>query len=123
MNIQSENIPLQPPMLELLYYAAMCIIDPMHNLFLGTAKKMFKIWCENDILAKEKLQEVQERIENVEVVSNHGGFTASQWKNWVLYYSLFALEGILGEEHINCWQNFALACRHLCKRALPKQIS
>ena len=91
MNIQSENIPLQPPMLELLYYAAMCIIDPMHNLFLGTAKKMFKIWCENDILAKEKLQEVQERIENVEVVSNHGGFTASQWKNWVLYYSLFAL--------------------------------
>ena len=122
-------------LLELPYYGSvtMCVIDPMHNLFLGTAKKilMFKIWCENDILAKEKLQEVQERIENVEapsdlgrlpgnLSSNHGGFTASQWKNWVLYYSLFALEGILGEEHINCWQNFVLACRHLCKPSITK---
>ena len=49
-------------LLELPYYGSvtMCVIDPMHDLFLGTAKKMFKIWCENDILAKEKLQEVQE---------------------------------------------------------------
>ena len=120
-------------LLELPYYGSvtMCVIDPMHNLFLGTAKKMFKIWCENDILTKEKLQQVQERIGNVEapsdlgrlpgnISSNYGGFTASQWKNWVLYYSLFALEGILGEEHINCWQNFVLACRHLCKACITK---
>ena len=120
-------------LLELPYYGSitMCVIDPMHNLFLGTAKKMFKIWCENDILTKEKLREVQERIETVEapsdlgrlpgnITSNYGGFTASQWKNWVLYYSLFALEGVLGEEHINCWQNFVLACRHLCKPCISK---
>ena len=31
---------------ELLYYASveMCIIDPMHNLFLGTAKRVFTKW-------------------------------------------------------------------------------
>lgn len=44
-------------LLELSYYGSviMCVIDFMYNLFLGIAKKMFKIWCENDILIKEKL--------------------------------------------------------------------
>lgn len=120
-------------LLELPYYGSitMCVIDPMHNLFLGSAKKMFKIWCEDGFLTKEKLREVQKRIENVEapsdlgrlpgkISSNYGGFTASQWKNWVLYYSLYALEGILGDEHVNCWQNFVLACRHLCKPCITK---
>ena len=92
---------------------------------------MFKIWCENDILTKEKLRELQERIATVEapsdqgrlsgnISSNYRGFTASQWKNWVLYYSLYALEGVLDEEHVNCWQNFVLACRHLCKPCITK---
>ena len=120
-------------LLRLPYYGSitMCVIDPMYNLFLGTGKKMFKIWCERDILSKEKLRQVQDRIETVEapsdlgrlpgnITSNYGGFTASQWKNWVLYYSLYAFEGILEEEHVNCWQNFVLACRHLCKPSISK---
>ena len=95
------------------YYGSitMCVINPMHNLFLGTAEKTFKIRCESDILSKEKLQD---RIETVEapsdlgrlpenISSNYGGFTVSQWKNWVLYYSLNAVEGILEEEHVNCY--------------------
>ena len=43
-------------LLELHYYGSitMCVIDPMHNLFLGTANKMFKLWCEKDILTKNK---------------------------------------------------------------------
>ena len=120
-------------LLELPYYGSitMCVIDPMHNLFLGTAKKMFKIWCESDILTKQSLQEVVERIQRVDapsdlgrlpgnISSNYGGFTANQWKNWVLYYSLYALEEVLSEEHIRCWQNFVLACRHLCKPCITK---
>lgn len=37
-------------LLELPYYASieMCIIDPMHNLFLGTAKRVFTKWIEDD---------------------------------------------------------------------------
>ena len=88
---------------------------------------MFKIWCESDILSKEKLQEVHYRIETVEapsdlgrlpgnINSNYGGFTASQGKNWVLYYSLHAVEGILEEEHVN----FVLACQHLCSPSISK---
>ena len=91
---------------------------------------MFKIWCENDILTKQNVQ-VEERIHKVDapsdlgrlpgkISSNYGGFMASHWKNWVLYYSLYALEGVLSNEHICCWQNFVLACRHLCKPCITK---
>jgi len=97
--------------LELPYYGSitMCIIDPMHNLF-WNMKKMFKIWCENDLLTTANLRTVNECIEKVEapsdlghlpgnIRSNYGGFTADQWKNWVLYYSMYALEGISSEKH------------------------
>ena len=88
---------------------------------------MFKIWCESDILPKEKLREVHDRIETVEdpsdlgrlpgnINSNYGRFTASQGMNWVLYYSLYAVEGILEKEHVN----FVLACRHLCRPSISK---
>lgn len=49
-------------LLQLPYYGSItkCVIDPMHNLSLGMAKKMFKVWCENDIFIKKNLQEVEE---------------------------------------------------------------
>ncbi|CAB3990576.1 Hypothetical predicted protein [Paramuricea clavata] len=37
-----------------------------------------------------------------------GIYTAEQWKNWTLVYSLYALKDILGDEHLNCWQAFVL---------------
>lgn len=33
---------------------------------------------------------------------------------------MHALEGILTEEHIHCWQHFVLACRHLCRSSITK---
>ncbi len=42
------------------------------------------------------------------------GFTADQWKNWVLYYSIVALRGVVTGEYLECWQHFVLACRVLC---------
>lgn len=49
---------------ELPYYARvkMCIIDPMHNLFLGTAKRVFTKWVEDDIITKTGLETIQRRI-------------------------------------------------------------
>ena len=92
---------------------------------------MFKIWCENDLLTKANLRKLNKRIEKVEapsdlgrlpgnIRSNYGGFTADQWKNRVLYYSMYALEGILSEEHVHRWQNFVLACRYLCSSCISK---
>ena len=47
------------------------------------------------------------------ISSNHGRYKASQWKNWALIYSIYALHGLLPEEHLNCWHTFVMACRLL----------
>ena len=61
---------------------------------------MFKTWIEIDILTVEKLAEIDQKIVNTQIPldygslptknisSNYGGFTAEQWKNWTLIYSL-----------------------------------
>ena len=92
-------------LLELPYYEAiqMCAIDPMHNLFLGTAKRVFSKWIESDIIGKAGLENIQSRIEEIStssdigrlpgnIKSNYGGYTAAQWKNFVLLYSMYALK-------------------------------
>ena len=46
------------------------------------------------------------------------GFTADQYKNWVILYSIPCLYGLLGDEHVECWRLFVLSCRLLCKRPI-----
>ena len=46
------------------------------------------------------------------------GFTADQWKNWTTVYSVFALKGVLPDNHLECWRHFVLACNYLGKRVL-----
>ena len=116
--------------LELEYFDAVrfCAIDPMHNLFTGTAKKVFSQWVKNDILKRKALDEIDEKIKHTSsssdlgrlptrIASNYGNFTADEWKNWTLYFSIYALDGILPSVHLKCWQTliFVLACRLICK--------
>ena len=54
------------------------------------------------------------------ISSNHGSYTADQWKNWTLVYSIYALKDILEAEHRKCWQAFVLACGYLCKPVLSQ---
>ena len=88
----------------------MCIIDPMHNLLLGTAKNMVGIWKSKEILTSSDFILIQERANSFITPSNIGrvpskiasgfsGFTAEQWKNWTVYFSLYALKGILPGPH------------------------
>lgn len=109
------------------------VIDPMHNLFLGTAKTMMKnIWLKRDIITHEQLNIIQSRIDNLKVPSdlgripkkissNFSGFTAEQLKNWVLLYSMYALRGILSQDEYHCWQAFVLACFLICRRTICMQ--
>ena len=30
-------------------------------------------------------------------------YTAEQWENWTSIYSLYTLEGIFGDNHLQCW--------------------
>ena len=100
------------------------IVDPMHNLFLGTAKRLMETWLELSLLTRTKLEEVQKKVDASRVPSNMGrlplkiekffsGFTAEQWKNWVTVFSPFALFGHLPTAHYKSWLNFVKACKLL----------
>ncbi|CAB4026113.1 Hypothetical predicted protein [Paramuricea clavata] len=119
-------------LLDLEYFDAIRFftIDPMHNLFLGTAKAMFKIWVNNGLPSKD-LQKIEDRIKTIEIPSdlgrlpanisaNHGSYTAEQWKNWTLLYSLFCLKDILSDEEFKCWQSFVLACKYVCQGVISE---
>ena len=55
------------------------------------------------------------------IESGFAAFTADQFKNWVLYYSLLSLHGILINVDIECWKHFVLACRIICSKQIRKE--
>ncbi len=99
-------------------------IDPMHNLYIGTAKHIFtKIWLSRKIIDSDawvyltKPSEV--RFGKLPACMEYSKrFTAEQWLLWVNYYSLYCLYDILPVQHLECWRHFVLASRLLCKHEL-----
>ena len=82
----------------------------MPNLLLGTAKRIFQLWLDRDLLTKAKLKVIEERINSLDVGTgvgrlphkiseNNGRYKASQWTNWTIIYSTYALHDLLPEEH------------------------
>ena len=122
-------------LLMLPYFNAprMLIVDPMHNLFLGTAKHFLQhIWVDCSVLNDQTWEILQSRVDSIlvppgigripfKIKSGFSSFTADQWKNWTIYYSLIALHGLVGENDLECWRHFVLACRLLCRKSLSKQ--
>jgi len=117
--------------LELDYFdpTRMLNIDIMHNLFLGTGKRMLSIWEEQQLLEKKDFVSIQEFVDTIcvpsdigriplKIASGFSGFTADQLKNWINIYSIPALFHILPSEHLECWRLYVLACRYLCKQCL-----
>ena len=97
---------------QLPYYDAVRFdtIEPMHNLFLGLAKTTLRVWKEKELIKDKHFDLLQRRVDAVipppeigripsKFSTGFSGFTADQWKNWVCYYSAFALKGILPREH------------------------
>ena len=98
--------------LKLPYFNAprMLTIDPMHNLFLGIAKHhLHKIFIGRGILGSSEFELIQQRVDGMvvppeigsiptKIRSGFSSFTADQFKNWVVHYSLIALEGLLSTE-------------------------
>ena len=121
-------------LLKLPYFDAprMCAIDPMHNLFLGTAKHyLHSIWIRMGIITPAHFTIIQDRVNRMfvppdigripcKIESSFASFTADQLKNWVVYYSLIVLDRILTGDHLECWRHFVLACRILCSRAITR---
>lgn len=106
-------------------------IDIMHNMFLGTAKHIFQVWSDENIL-KNEIAEVETKIKLFcvpaecgrvpsNISSSYGAFTAAQWRNWITVYSPVVLKGLLPNEHLQCWLLLCnpaqLLCRHIVKHS------
>lgn len=105
------------------------VIDPMHNLLLGTSKMMMYMWIDGEIIIKANLGVIEERVRTIstpkdigrlplKISSSFAGFTADQWRNWTIIYSPVVLKGLLPSPHLRCWLLFVKACSLLCKRII-----
>lgn len=108
------------------------VIDPMHNLLLGTGKHLMTLWKESEILTKTEFEDIQEQVDKIKVPANVGriphkinsnfsGFTADQWKNWICVYSILCLKETLPSNHYECWSLFVDACFLLIQPSLSHQ--
>lgn len=130
---QSELGVRYSVLLELEYFDPIefTVIDVMHNLFLGSAKRVLEIWIEKGIIKKDNLVKIDGMIQSFNMPtdcgripsnlsSSHGAFTASQWKNWIITYSPVVLKNILPRDHLGCWLLFVRACVLISKRFINK---
>ena len=99
------------------------IIDPMHNLFTGTAKHIMKnVWLdpEKSLLDKNNLQQIQEKMDKLKVPASvgrmpkkiqnsYGGFTADQWKSFTVLFSIHALWNALPSSDMEVNLNSCMA--------------
>ena len=101
-------------------------VDPMHCIFLGLAKHTIKTWKEKGVLKSDHFMVIQEKVNQIIPPSKIGriprkiefkfaSFTADEWKNWILIYSIFALNGVIGSEHFQCWSLLVDSCIILCQ--------
>lgn len=132
---ESESGCRYSVLLKLPYFDAprMLVVDPMHNLFLGSAKYFLKkILIRREFITEDQRALIQERVDSFivppsigripsKIKSGFSSFTADQWKNWVLYYSIICLRDILDDDKLNCWRHFVLACRLLCSKTLTME--
>ena len=110
----------------------MCIIDPMHNLLLGTSKRMMEVWKElklvdvkhypliHNHLTTFVTNDIGQLPSKSKILSGFSGLTAEEWKNWTMFFSLFSLKEVLPLEHYQCWHLFVKACYLLCRRTITR---
>lgn len=120
-------------LLDLQYFSPtrFLVIDPMHNMFLGTGKRILSLWIELQLLNSTHFDQIQQFVDNMvvpcdvgripsKIGSGFSGFKADQFKTWITLYSIPALKGILPDDHLECWRHFVLACRIFCKQSLSR---
>jgi len=105
------------------------VIDPMHNLLLGTAKHMIDVWVKVGLLSTHSFSTIEETTSlltcpcdvgrlPVKIGYSFSGFTADQWKLWTTVYSFIVLKGVLPDNHLRIWLLFVRACSILCSRII-----
>ena len=132
MEAESRNGLRYSVLLDLPYFDPIRypIIDPMHNLFLGTGKRMMEVWLRQpNLLSKQNLEQIESLIKKFvipegmgrlpsNITSHFGGFTADQWRSWITIYSPVLMWHVLGPQHWNCWILFVQAVKIIICRVL-----
>ncbi|OAD68570.1 hypothetical protein PHYBLDRAFT_172991 [Phycomyces blakesleeanus NRRL 1555(-)] len=107
------------------YFDVVCctIVNPMHNLFLGTAKRMMERWVADGIIDNKKLVAMQKAVEKIVLPPDYislgtkiaKGFPymkADKWKSWCLACRILVMPSI-------CESDIATAHKYLedfCKK-------
>ena len=123
------SVLLDLPYLDIIMH---CAIDPMHNLFLGTSKHVMEVWQKENLITTNDLVIIQDRVNSInpppdigripsKISSNFKDFTADEWKNWTLIYSMYALNDILLSEELKMWEHFVKACSIVCCRVITAE--
>ena len=134
-SLESQHGARYSVLLELPYFdiVRQHAIDPMHNLFLGIAKHTITIWKAKYWSTAKTMEEIQAIVDSFQVPSGIGripgrissgfsGFSADQWKHWILLYSLVAVKGKIPEVDYNLWAKFVRACSIICSPVLAKDM-
>ena len=131
-NLESRYGCRYSVLLDLPYFdpVRMTIIDPMHNLYLGSAKHVLKdMWIEQGLISTKSMSLIQTRVDSIctphyvgriphKIAPSFSGFTADQFKNWTNLFSIMVLHDILPTEHMQCWRYFVQASRILCQMTI-----
>ena len=107
----------------------MSIVDPMHNLYLGSSKRMMHLWREQGLIDDKAVEVIQNRVNSFSVppsitriphkiASSFPSLTTDQLRVWTNIYSLLTLHDILQSDHLECWRHFVLASRIFAKCSL-----
>jgi hypothetical protein len=132
----SETLVRWSEMYRLPYFdpVQFLIVDPMHCLFLGIAKWIVtRLWIEERRLTSENLTTMQERANRMKLPSDIGripskitmgegfsGFTADQWKNFILIYATSITWDLLKNDDRKILSYFVRACNILTCRIISK---
>ena len=109
------------------------IIDPMHTLFLGIAKKTTHLWIEKDTITAAQYNNIQKILNSIHVPrgitripskisSGFSNLTADQWKIWTTLYSTYCLHAILPTEQMDMYVKFVKACCLMCSKVITEDL-
>ena len=91
-------------------------VDYMHCVLLGVTRQMFALWFEpgdEPYTIRRSLKEVDDDLCKIQPpddvsrlprsLTSFRKWTATEWRNWLLYYSVPLLRGILPDRYLRHW--------------------
>ncbi|KAG2208191.1 hypothetical protein INT45_000721 [Circinella minor] len=114
------------------------LLDPFHNLYLGTCKRMMELWRRmvnpttgKPLLTKDHFTEMQREAELIELppgfdiskskIGGHFAFMkGAEWRTWVLALSPILLKNRLPPQHLKILLKFVYANKLLASPSITK---